>query len=151
MSGVSTSQHPSAVDDTGGHEMRANQVIAETITAKPTRAEAIHKIIVETGHTLEDANVFYDWWIDEVVPGMRASSGKHYYLPQEALDDPRKHGILDTIAPDGTTSRPGSAMRAVEESSLDFERGELGVIHGKARVHSNVHCKVVTRTVGFSV
>lgn len=123
----------------------------DTVPDVPTRAAVILAIIVETDCSEEDANVFYDWWTDEVMPALRASSEQRYFLPQDALDDPRKHGILDSIAPDGTSSSPGSAMSAVEQSTLNFEGGELGILHGKATVFSQTYCQVTVRTVGFTV
>lgn len=152
MSGVSTSQHPSvatAVDDAPTSVVPAER--DQTISAKPARAEVLEALVAEAHVSRGFANHFLNWWTTEVVPGMRASNERKYFLPEQALNDPRKHGILDAIAPDDITSTPGSAMDMVERFSLDIERGEVNVVHGKARVYSRVYCQVTTRTVGFTV
>lgn len=120
---------PSAVQTRAGGDIIAPVGLGGGTGGAPVdlRAVAIEAIVRETDCSRKLAKRSIRWINGYVIQSRE--HGHRAVFPSQRRMNMREYTIFDSIMKHGTTSKPGSAHRAVEDALLDRSKGELTIMH----------------------
>jgi hypothetical protein len=116
----------------------------EVPATKPTRQEAVAKLMAETGCTKHEARNTLTWLASLLDRARRAKQlyGQAVMHPYDDEMATRSYDIFDTVVPHNATPAPDSAHDIIGRHLLDASQGEMFLTHYQTEVGKRTFCNV---------